>query len=169
VKTHTSSHLIGRVGERLVALGLEPIAQVLPMLRVEPCPGGPAALLGFANIGGEPVAALAVRTLFGLPPADPATLADQRLVLCRRGSRTIGLVLDEVLSLDSPTALRSPAVEDRIVAVEVVREVGVLGGRVCVVLDPTVAIDWLTRVIDAPVEVGAWTSDPAPGAHQASS
>jgi chemotaxis signal transduction protein len=158
---HTS-HLVGRVGDRLVALALAGVEQVLPRMRVEPCPGGPAALVGFANIAGQPVAILAVRTLFGLAPPDPATLAEHRVVLCRRGERTLGLLLDEVLALDAPTALRSPSVEDRIVAVEVVREVGVIGGRVCVVLDPAVAIDWLTRVIDAPTEVGTWQGQPAP-------
>lgn len=144
------SHLVGRVGERVVALELPLVRQVLPMLTVDPCPGGPAALLGFANLGGAPVAVLAVRALFGLPAPDPLEAVDHRLVVCARGGHDVALLVDDVAGLATPSALRSPAVEDRIVAVDVVRQVGVLDGRLCLVLDPGVAIDWLTRTLDLP-------------------
>jgi chemotaxis signal transduction protein len=145
-----STHLIGRVGERLVALELPLVEQVLPMLRIDPCPGGPPALLGFATIAAEPVAVLGLRALFGLRPVEELAGVDQRVALCAWNGRRVGLALDHADGLGRPDALRSPTVEDRIVAVEVVRQVGVLGGRLCLVLDPAVAIDWLTRSMTTP-------------------
>jgi chemotaxis signal transduction protein len=152
VKARTkSAHLLGAVGGRLVALELPHVKQVLAMMLVEPCPGGPKALLGFANLGGEPVPVLALRVLFGLREVEDAFHAvDQRLVVCVHRGRQIGLVLDEIEGLGEATALRAPSVDDRIVAVEVVRGIGLVGDRLCVVVDPAVAIDWLTRVIDVP-------------------
>jgi chemotaxis signal transduction protein len=137
--------MLGAVDGRLVALELAALVEVLPMLAVVPVPGGPLGLVGFADLGGEPVPVLSLRALFGLPPgeADPT----HRIALCRREGRLFGLVLDEAIALGSVAQLRSPTADDRIVAVEVVKAVGIAHGRLCFVLEPRVVVEWLTRVV----------------------
>jgi purine-binding chemotaxis protein CheW len=145
--------VLGTVGERLVAIELAHVRQVIPMIFIESCPGGPKALVGFANLAGEPVPVLTVRTLFGLP--DAADAVEQVIVVCSHRSRAVGLVVDAVTGLGRPEAARSPTIDDRIVAVEVVKSIGLAGDRLCVVLDHAVAVDWLTRVLEpAAVEEG---------------
>jgi chemotaxis signal transduction protein len=140
-----ATHLLGSVAGRLVAIELAPVVEVIPMLAIDEVPGGPAGLLGFADLSGEPVPVLSLRTLFGLPAEaqDPA----HQIAICRREGRTFGLVLDEAHGLETLTALRSPTVDDRIVALEVVKAVGITGGRLAFVLEPEVVVDWLTRVL----------------------
>jgi chemotaxis signal transduction protein len=139
------SHLIGSVGGRVVALELEHLAEVIPMLAIDPVPGGPAGLAGFIGLEGEPVPVFDLRTLFGLPRGD-ATL-EQRIAIATPSGRPVGLIFDEVSGLGAVEACRSPRVEDKIVALEVVKAIGLSDGRVSVVLDPRVAVEWLTRFL----------------------
>jgi chemotaxis signal transduction protein len=143
-----ATHLLGTVAGRLVALELERVVEVLPMLAIDAVPGGPPGLLGFADLGGEPLPVLSLRVLFGAPA--PAPHPAQRIAICRREGLDLGLVLDEAHGLDSVARLRSPTVDDRIVAVEVVKAVGVAQGRLCFVLAPEVVAEWLTRVLAPP-------------------
>ena len=139
-------HVLGEVGGRRVALALDEVESVLPMLALEPVPGGPAALLGVANLGGEPVPVLTLRGLFGLAH-DPDDL-DHRIVVCRLGERRLGLCVDAVHDLGVPSNLRAPTAADRLVAMEVVRAFGVCEGNVCAVLDPRIAAEWLARTLE---------------------
>jgi chemotaxis signal transduction protein len=135
-------HLIGSVAGRLVALELEHVSEVLPMLPVDPVPGGPSGLAGFVGLEGEPVPVFSLRVLFGLERAgaDPR----QRIVVCASSSRPVGLVVDDVAGLGEVSSCRSPTVEDRIVALEVVKAIGLVADGVCVLLEPRVVVEWLT-------------------------
>jgi len=141
--------LLGLVGGQRIALVLTSVKQVLPMIELSEMPGGPSGLAGFANLGTEPVPVLRLRTLFGLDEA--AQDIDHRIVLCSVDSRRVGLIVDEATGLGHPENLRSPSIEDRLVALEVVLGVGIYEGEICLLLDPTVAIDWLTRTLEVAV------------------
>lgn len=128
-------------------------------------PGGPAALVGFANLEGSPLPILRLRALFGLP--EPEDDLDHHVVVCGRGATQVGLALDKAIGLGALEALRSPTVEDHLVAADVVKAVGLYEGSICVVIDAAVAVEWLTQTVDLPVlggEALAELPGPTPGA-----
>jgi chemotaxis signal transduction protein len=150
-------HLIGSVASRLVALELEHVSEVLPMLPIDPLPRGPSGLAGFVGLEGEPIPVFSLRVLFGLERAgaDP----QQRIVVCACSDRLVGLVVDDVAGLGEVSSCRSPTVADRIVALEVIKAIGLVEGVVCVLLDPRVVVDWLTGFL-----AGATPATPQVGA-----
>lgn len=140
--------LVTVAGQRLV-LDLELVVRALPMLAVEPVHGAPRAVLGWADLGGQPVPIVALRPLLGLE--QPADDLDHRIVVCAHPDGVVGLVADEVVGPCVATAERPATLEDRVLAAEVVRGVALVPGGPALVLDLRPALRWL---VDLPVGAG---------------
>jgi purine-binding chemotaxis protein CheW len=129
--------VVGSLASHRVALPLAFVEEVLPMLALEQA-GGPAALLGWAQLDGEPIPVVSLRALVGWPP--PEDDLDHRIVIGSAGGRRVGLVLDDVLELGEAESVRPPTVEGVPLAMEVVHGVGMVGGALCLLLEPEIAI-----------------------------
>jgi chemotaxis signal transduction protein len=98
--SHLSCLDLGLGGERF-ALPLRAILRIAPCPPVFPVPGAPPAILGLVNLGSEPLLAVDLRPLLGMPRA--ALLPQAFLVVVEDGAGALGLYaedLGEVLSID---------------------------------------------------------------------
>lgn len=135
------THLLCVLDDRLAAVRLDHVIRVLPIMSADVVPGAPPAVAGFVNVAGEPLPLLRLRALFGLPAVDDDV--DHRVVLCAAAGRTLGLIVDDVLGLGEPTARRSPTEDDGIVTTHGVEAVGLVGDRLCLLVDAAAVADAL--------------------------
>jgi len=140
-----SDLLVVRVAGQRLALDLGVVVRVLPMLAVEPVHGAPEAVLGWADLGGQPVPILALRPLLGLE--QPADDLDHRIVVCAHPEGLVGLVADEVVGPCVATAERATTLEDRVLAAEIIRGVGLVPGGAALVLDLRPTLGWLADLL----------------------
>ena len=124
--------LLCRAGERLCALPLETVVEVMRLLPIEPLAGAPPFVLGLCIHRGEPVPVVDAGLLFG----EHAALSD-RLVAIRAGSRVIGLAFTAVIGLRSIGAAAAADLPPllREAAGEVISEIATLDAELLHVLD----------------------------------
>ena len=96
--------LVFRVGSRRWSLPLAGLREVsLPPARYAPVPHAAGAVLGLTNVRGRIVAVVALSQALGASTAgEPGPAA--RVLLIERGRGTVGLLVDEVLGIESPEA-----------------------------------------------------------------
>lgn len=84
-----------RVGGLICGANAEAVREILPSQPATPVPGAPAEVAGLVNVRGNLVTVVDGRRAVGPPTAE----RDGMIVLLELDSRTIGLVVDEVLDL----------------------------------------------------------------------
>lgn len=84
--------MVVRAGGATYAIPAEQIVEVLRMVAVTPVPDQPPWSLGVVNRRGEPLPVIDLAGRLGLPAVEPGL--DSRLVVCRAGGRTFGVVVD---------------------------------------------------------------------------
>jgi purine-binding chemotaxis protein CheW len=91
------SVLIFRIGDRRYGLEASVVESVVRMVEITPLPGGPAAVRGLIEVGGEIVPVFAVERRFGLRerPWGPSDF----LVLARSPRRRVALAAEEVFEV----------------------------------------------------------------------
>jgi purine-binding chemotaxis protein CheW len=67
--THDSVLVFG-LSDRVYAIPTKHVAEIVSMAEVAQVPGSPAFLTGFLNVGGELIAVVSLRRLFGLPDCE---------------------------------------------------------------------------------------------------
>lgn len=86
-----------RLGERVYALPIESIVQIVEMVTITPVPLTTLPLQGVINVRGETVPAVNLRYHLGLPNND--FRLDTPIILARTGGRLVGLIVDEVIDV----------------------------------------------------------------------
>ena len=92
-----------RIGAETYAVDLRRVDEILPVPPLTPLPKAPAFLEGVARLRGEVLPVIDARKRLGVAPAS-ATLRTpsgqpkhtERLVVCRVGSRRVGVLVDAV-------------------------------------------------------------------------
>lgn len=124
--------LVFRVGDLSYGAHAEAVREILPRQTATRVPGAPDTVAGLINVRGTLVTVVDGRRTFGHPPAE----SGGSIVLLEVGTRTIGLVVDEVVDLltipadDLADRGTLPGVDPRIV-----RAVGRRGSDTFVLLD----------------------------------
>lgn len=103
--------LMVRLDDLRLALPLDAVVEVLPAMACTPLPGAPQVVVGVANLRGEPLALLDLRTRLGGEVREPHP--DDHVVVCRVADRLVGVWLDHVTGLDEV------AVDDLVTVTEV--------------------------------------------------
>jgi purine-binding chemotaxis protein CheW len=90
--------VLAALDEMRLALPLDSVVEVLPAMAYAPLPTAPEVVLGVANVRGDTLPLLDLRTRLGVPPRphDP----DDHVVVCLIGDRRVGVWLDRVLGLE---------------------------------------------------------------------
>jgi purine-binding chemotaxis protein CheW len=90
--------LLAALDETRLALPLDSVVEVLPAMAYTPLPTAPEVVLGVANVRGETLPLLDLRTRLGETPRphDP----DDHVVVCLVADRRVGVWLDRVLGLE---------------------------------------------------------------------
>lgn len=96
-----------------LALPLDTVGEVLPAMAYTPLPSAPPVVLGVANLRGDPLPLLDLRTRLGDTARDPHP--DHHVVVCRVADRLVGVWLDDV------TGLEEISVDDVVAVTEVAR------------------------------------------------
>ncbi len=96
-RSQSTSLLLVRLGERLVALPMDRVEEVVRMVTLTPTDSAVTAVLGLADYHGNPVAVLDARGLLG-EPVEPIR-ASQAVVFCRLPPLKVGLRVDEVVDV----------------------------------------------------------------------
>ena len=84
--------MVVRAGGATHTIPAEQIVEVLRMVAITPVPDQPPWALGVVNRRGEPLPVIDLASRLGLPAVEPGL--DSRLVVCRAGGRTFGVVVD---------------------------------------------------------------------------
>lgn len=87
-------YLIFYLAERTYAVPIACIEEIVPMTELSPVPGAPSFLSGFLEVGGEPVAVISMRRLFGLPEGEREMYTP--LVILKAATQKIALEIDGV-------------------------------------------------------------------------
>ncbi len=88
-----------QVGERLFALDIMVIGEILRNQTVTPVPGAPGHVLGVVNLRGELLPAVDLGRMLGCSPGQPGGDRETKLVVVRAGGRSAGLLVDAVLEV----------------------------------------------------------------------
>jgi purine-binding chemotaxis protein CheW len=86
-----------RLDRQIYALPIEPVVQILEMVTITLIPQASGSLEGVINVRGAAVPVLNMRRHFGIP--QPSQQFDAHIILIQLGERTIGLMVDEVLTV----------------------------------------------------------------------
>ena len=108
-KDHQSLVLFRIEGQRH-ALPLSAVERVIRAVAVTPAPEEPAFVLGLMNMAGRVLPVVSLRACLGLPnrPIRP----EDQFVIARTSRLTMGLVVDEVLGLNTGDVAHTVAVKD---------------------------------------------------------
>ncbi len=93
--------LLFRSGGQVFAVDAGEVREVLPAMPSTRIPGAPAAVRGIVNVRGTLVTVVDAAQALGLGAAPPPPAG--MLVLVEQRSRPVGLAVDEVLDLVTPT------------------------------------------------------------------
>lgn len=83
-----------RLGDLLLGISIDRIREINRNVVPTPVPAAPAAVRGVANLRGEVITVLDLRTLLGLPVCDDSSHA--RLLVIDSEDESIGLIVDQV-------------------------------------------------------------------------
>lgn len=89
-----SAVLLFQIGAYALALQIDSVVQVIPMLKLVPLPQKHPVIEGFANIRGQLIPVIAVRQILGLPVLEPQL--NTPILLTFIQGQLIGLIVDEV-------------------------------------------------------------------------
>jgi purine-binding chemotaxis protein CheW len=89
--------VVFRLAEYTYALPIEPIVQIVEMVAVTTIPQAIPSLQGVINVRGKAVPVVNLRRHLGLP--QPAQAADGHIILLQIGERTVGLIVDRVVTV----------------------------------------------------------------------
>jgi purine-binding chemotaxis protein CheW len=89
--------VVFRLAEYTCALPIEPIVQIVEMVAVTTIPQAMHSLEGVINVRGKAVPAVNLRRHLGLP--QPSQPTDAHIILLQIGARTVGLIVDRVLTV----------------------------------------------------------------------
>lgn len=106
----TTRLLLVRLGERLFALPMQRVEEVVRMVTLTPSDSAAAAVLGLVDYHGRPVAVIDPRG-FGGEPMPPAATS-QALVICTLPPLQVGLRVDEVVDVTQVQASDFTAAEE---------------------------------------------------------
>jgi purine-binding chemotaxis protein CheW len=128
-------HVLCRVAEANYLVSAEDVLQMESFAGATRVPGAREEVAGLVQIRGRVVPVLDLRILFGLPAIDPTI--DSRVVVTKRGERTVGLLVDsarEVLKIPANEFQPPPSV----VAQQtegLVKAVAQVGARLLMLID----------------------------------
>ena len=91
-----------RLGRQIFALPIEPIVQIIPIVTITPLPHADPRVAGVINVHGALVPIINLHTLLNLPR--PILQLHTPIVLVHCHTHTIGLIVDSVLEVFTPTA-----------------------------------------------------------------
>lgn len=91
--------LVFRIGGEHFAIQAVSLRQILESPPIVPLPNAPPHLLGIINLRGEILAVIDLRVPFDLGPS--GSHPEERLVVLRWGKKSVALVADAVLSIES--------------------------------------------------------------------
>lgn len=94
LSTLRGRYLIFHVSDRAYAISIKDIAEIIPTAELSPVPGAPSFLAGFLDVGGELVAVISLRLLFGMPNRERQLYSP--LVILKTSPRHIALEIDGV-------------------------------------------------------------------------
>jgi chemotaxis signal transduction protein len=86
-----------RLEQRIYALPIAPIVQIVEMVAITPLPGAIGPVEGVINYHGQSVPVIDMRRYLGLPRVSAGL--DAHMLLTRMGERTVALVVDQVLDI----------------------------------------------------------------------
>ncbi len=89
--------VVFRLSGYTYALPIEPIVQIVEMVAVTTIPQAMPSLEGVINVRGKAVPVVNLRRHLGLPR--PSRAADAHIILLQLGERTVGLMVDRVLTV----------------------------------------------------------------------
>lgn len=81
-----------------VCIDIDNINKVLPLLMLEPVPGGPPYLAGIMNFAGKSIPVIDLALRLGMIRNKVYSL-DMSIILCSRRAHQIGLIVDKVQGL----------------------------------------------------------------------
>ena len=122
--------LLFRVGPTIYGCDIQAVREIVPYRRATRLPGAPSYVQGLINVRGTIVTVLDVGVRLD-PEGTRAPASDGSIIMVEHGSRTVGLVVQEVLDVRRLTL----GDEDVVDAVGVVRGVGRVDEAVVVALD----------------------------------
>lgn len=102
-------YLLVAAGERVCAVPLERVRRIVSALKVHPLPAGDAALLGLAEIDGEPLPVFDLAALVQAPPAAAAEHPVTIIAWAGSGNEkeAVGLTVDRALGLAEHAGAKS--------------------------------------------------------------
>lgn len=124
--------LMARLAETRFALPLEEVLEVLPAMAHSPLPTAPPVIRGVANLRGEALPLLDLRTRLGGAPRPPDP--DDHVVVCRVADRPVGIWLDRVDDL-AEVATEDVVDVDQVADAHHVQGIGLLSDGTVLVCD----------------------------------
>jgi purine-binding chemotaxis protein CheW len=96
-KKTTHNLVTFRLGRQTCALPIEPIVQIIPMVTIIPVPKTDTSILGVINVHGKLVPVVSLHRAFSLPEVSFHLYTP--ILLIESNSRTVGLIVDDVLDV----------------------------------------------------------------------
>ncbi len=133
-----SPMLVFRLCDRVYALAIPYVVQIIPMLKLTSVPQVEHVIEGLANIHGKILPVLSARRHLGLPVIAPKL--DTPIIILQTDERTIGFVVDEVVGVEAvfSNQITDPAVilPEGFEKAEVLQGIIYRGHQVILVLNP---------------------------------
>lgn len=123
--------LLFRVGPTIYGCDIQAVREIVPYRRATRLPGAPSYVQGLINVRGTIVTVLDVGVRLAPDGVDRAPASEGSIIMVEYGSRTVGLVVEEVMDVRRLAVGEDEAVD----ASGVVRGVGRVDETVVVALD----------------------------------
>jgi purine-binding chemotaxis protein CheW len=94
ITTLRGRYLIFHLADRTYAVPTRCVEEIVPMAELFPVPGAPSFLAGFLDVGGQLVAVISMRRLFGMPDHKPELYTP--LLILKALPRQVALEIDGV-------------------------------------------------------------------------
>lgn len=145
----TRRALIFTVGQRICAIHVENVAEIMRPLPVQPVVGMPAPVRGLSVIRGAPMPVLDMRMLLDGLPGDDCS----RFVVLKMGDRSVAITVDRVIGMQGVAASDMHELPPllRTASAALVSAVGAVDRQLLVVLDTArlVPADFWTELASA--------------------
>lgn len=123
--------LLFRVGPTIYGCDIQAVREIVPYRRATRLPGAPSYVQGLINVRGTIVTVLDVGVRLAPDGGERVPATEGSIIMVEHGSRTVGLVVQEVMDVRRLTLGEDEAVD----ASGVVRGVGRVDEAVVVALD----------------------------------